>query len=234
MLFPAGLGYPVVRKELEIVKKRTAFIVAAALCVSIWAAVCIPIHPQFQEAAFEPSSQYYDALRAYFERQEAAGPSEGDTVYLYTASSFAGKEQAVLFCPWVETGFRDVGTAGTSDWSVTLRFSAFSWDGRTLSPTQAARPGDSVCAVQPGENTVLTAPDFSDYMDEIPQAAWGNDDALTFHVHAATEDSAVSPNAQAMASARWSGEFYVRRALWPSASAPFSASAEGTYLSNGK
>lgn len=211
-------------------KKRTALIISAALCVSIWAAACIPIHPQFQETAFDPSFQYYDALRAYFEQQEAAGPSEGDTVYLYTASSFAGKEQAVLFCPWVETSLRDVGTAGSSDWSVTLCFSAFSWDGRTLFPSQAARPGNSACVVRPGKNTVLISPDHT---DEIPQAAWGGNDALTFHVHAATEDSAVSPNAPAAASARWSGEFYIRQTLWPSARAPFLAAAEGAYLSNG-
>lgn len=215
-------------------KRCTALIISAALCASIWAAACIPIRPRFHEAAFDPSFQYYDALRAYFERQKTAGPSEGDTVYLYTASSFTGKEQAVLFCPWVETSFRDVGTAGSSDWSFTLRFSTFSWDGRTLTPSQAAHPGDSACAVQPGKNTVLTDPHSPGYMDEIPQATWGNDDALTFHVHAATEDSAVSPNAPAAASARWSGEFYVRRTLWPSARASFFASAEGTYLSNGK
>lgn len=234
MLSPAGREAPAAGKEVEIVKKRTAVIIAAALCAFIWAAVCVPIHPQLQEAAFEPSFQYYDALRAYFAQQEAAGPSEGDTVYLYTASSFVGKEQVVLFCPWVETSFRDVGTAGSSDWSVTLRFSAFSWDGRTLSPSRAARPGGSACEVQPGKNTVLTASDFPNYTDKIPQAAWGKDDALTFHVHASTEDSAVSPNAPTAASARWSGEFYVRRTLWPSARAPFLAAAEGAYLSNEK
>lgn len=215
-------------------KKRTAFIISAALCASIWAAACIPIHPRFHEAAFDPSFQYYDAVRAYFERQEAAGPSEGDTVYLYTASSFAGKEQTVLFCPWVEPGFRDVGTAGSSDWSVALRFSVFSWDGRTLSPSRAARPGDSACAVRPGKNTALTSRCFPDYTDEIPQAIWEKDDALTFHVHASTEDSADSPNTPAAASARWSGEFYVRRTLWPAARAPFSAVAEAVYPSNRK
>lgn len=234
MLPPAGLEYPVFRKELEIVKKRTALIISAALCVSIWAAVCIPIRPQFHETAFDLSFQYYDAVRAYFDQQEAAGPAEGDTVYVYTTSSLAGGEQVVLFCPWVETAFRDVGTAGSSDWSITLRFSAFSWDGRTLSPSQAARPGDSACAVQPGKNTVLMGEFFSDGTEKIPQTAWGKENALTFHAHAATEDSAVSPNAPAAASARWSGEFYVRRALWPAVTAPFSTVSEGTYLSNVK
>ena len=229
-----GGKIPAARKVVEIVKKPTALIISAGLCAAIWAAACIPVHPRFQEAAFDPSFQYYDALRAYFEQQEAAGPSEGDTVYLYTASSFAGKEQTVLFCPWVETGFRDVGTAGSSDWSVTLRSAALTWDGRKLSSTRSAGPGDSSCVVQPGKNTALTARDFPDYTDEIPQAAWGRDDALTFHVHASTEDSTVSPNAPAMASVRWSGEFYVRRTLWPSARASFLAEAEGTYLSTGK
>lgn len=213
-------------------KKRTVFIISAVLFTSIWAAACIPVHSQFHEAAFDPSFQYYDAVRAYFDQQEAAGPSEGNTVYLYTVSSFTGKEQTVLFCPWVETGFRDVGTAGSSDWSVALRFSAFSWDDGTLSPSQAARPGDSACVVQPGKNTVLTAPYSPDYTEKIPQAVWGSDDALTFHVHASTEDSTVSPNAPAIASARWTGKFYVRQRLWLSAKAPFFAAAEGAYLSN--
>lgn len=215
-------------------KRSTILLISAVFLASIWAAACIPIHPQFHEAAFDLSFQYYDALRASFEQQRAAGPSEGDTVYLYTASSFIGGEQVVLFCPWVETVFRDVGTAGSSDWSVTVRFSAFSWDGRTLSSSQVARPGDSACVVQPGKNTVLTAHESPDYTDEISQVAWGRDDALTFHVHASTENSAVSPNALATASARWSGEFYVRRTLWPATRAPFFAAAEGVYQSNAK
>lgn len=226
--------YPVVRKELKMMKRRTALIISAALCVSIWAAACIPIHPRFHEAAFDPSFQYHDAVRAYFDRQGAAGPPEGDTVYWYTASSLIGGDQIVLFFPWVEPNFRDVGTAGSSDWSMTLHASALSWDGETLSPSQAARPGSSSCVVQPGENTVLTSPYSPDDIEEIPQAAWGNDDALTFHVHASTEDSAVSPNGPATASARWSGEFYIRRTLWPAARAPFSVLAEETCLSNVK
>lgn len=124
--------------------------------------------------------------------------------------------------------------AGSSDWSVTLRFAVFSWDGRTLFPSQAARPGGSSCVVRPGKNTVLTEGFSPDYTEEIPQAAWGNDNALTFHVHAAAEDSAVSPNAPAAASARWSGEFDVRRTLWPAARAPFSAASVEIYLSNVK
>lgn len=215
-------------------KRPTILLISAFLLASVWAAACIPIHPRFQEAAFDPSLQYYDALRAYFAQQESAGPSEGDTVYVYTASRSIGGEHTVLFCPWVEPNFRDVGTAGSSDWSMTLHASAFSWDGETLSPAQAARPGGSGCVVQPGENTALTSPYSPDDIDEIPQTAWGNDNALTFHVHASTEDSAVSPNAPAVASVRWSGEFYVRQPLCSAARAPFSAATEGIYLSNVK
>ncbi len=46
-----------------------------------------------------PPFQYYSAVRAYFEQQEAAGPSDGDTVYLYTASNLAGMEQTVPLWP---------------------------------------------------------------------------------------------------------------------------------------
>lgn len=161
-----------------------------------------------------------------------------DTIHSVTVSYPIGRDTTYVFIPYLRGNIRDVGTAGSSNWTCEYGAVVMAWRGGKkievkklhfdANFTTTADDNTVLNLEWPSQSTHVTGSRYDVHAEENRVSLWDSH-------RAATIDSTLEENKPCAATLRWEGECAVPRTLFkPAVGVQFSVEAQLPYVGNVK
>ena len=183
------------------------------------------------------SDPYYDKLAKEIQntiQENSEHPVFSDKAYILCVHNLLGNEKTVLSVPYMVSDIKDVGTAGTTQWTIQIKLLTLAWGQNEQNRLGKASVYSCKCTIKADPNTSLNSRLNNGNFMEVELNDRNREDTggYALNIGAAANNSAIQPNTKCSVSIHWEGKMALSLGVVTSKSLRFEVSASAEYINN--